>query len=226
MNTVVSLLTAKQKRFYDMLSVYMKEYGKAPTVSEMRDMMDFSSPRSVTQYLHALEGKGLLKRGRYKRRGITLRDFSEIEDSDTVTLPVIGSAGCDNLDTLSDENYEDYICVSRDLIDQKKKETIVSIKAMGNSMVDAGVNDGDYVLVELTQAVTDNDLVVALIDSFAVIKKIEFANNAVILKPVSSDPQYKPIIMSRSFQIFGKVLDIIRIPQTGELEIVPLYGSN
>ncbi len=92
-------------------------------------------------------------------------------------------------------------------------------------MVDAGIREGDYVLVELTEGVMENDLVVAVIDHFAVIKKIEYANNAVILKPVTSDASYKPIIMRRDFQIFGKVVDIIRFPQKGELEIVPLYPA-
>ena len=91
--------------------------------------------------------------------------------------------------------------------------------------MDAGVKNGDYVLVEVTEAVSPNDLVVAIIDSFAVIKKIEFANNAVILNPVSSDPQYKPIILRRDFRIFGKVIDVIRIQPKAELEIVPLYQN-
>ena len=65
----------------------------------------------------------------------------------------------------------------------------------------------------------------AIIDGFAVIKKIEFASNAVILRPVSSDPQYKPIILRRDFQIFGKVIDVIRVKPKAEMEIVPLYTN-
>jgi SOS-response transcriptional repressor LexA len=91
-------------------------------------------------------------------------------------------------------------------------------------MLDAGIRPGDYVLVEMTESVNDNDLVVAIVDSFAVIKKIEFASNAVILHPVSSDPQYKPIILRRDFQIFGRVIDVIRLEKkTQDIEIVPLY---
>jgi SOS-response transcriptional repressor LexA len=92
-------------------------------------------------------------------------------------------------------------------------------------MVDAGIKSGDYVLVEVTEAVHENDLVVAIVDSFAVIKKIEFASNAVILRPVSSDPQYKPIILRRDFQIFGKVIDVIRVKPKADMEIVPLYNG-
>jgi hypothetical protein len=81
----------------------------------------------------------------------------------------------------------------------------------------------DYVLVEVTEAVSENDLVVAIVDSFAVIKKLELANNAVILRPVSSDPQYKPIILNKNFQIFGRVIDVIRTQPKGEIQIIPLH---
>jgi SOS-response transcriptional repressor LexA len=77
----------------------------------------------------------------------------------------------------------------------------------------------------VTQSIFEGDLVVAILDGFAVIKKLELVNNAVILRPVSSDPQYKPIIMHKDFKLFGKVIDIIRLPQKGDIEIVPLYTT-
>jgi len=101
----------------------------------------------------------------------------------------------------------------------------VCIKAVGDSMVDAGIRQGDHVLVEVTEAVSEGDLVVAIIDSFAVIKKLELTNNAVILRPVSSDSQYKPIITNKNFRFFGRVIDVIRVQPKGEIEIVPLYGG-
>lgn len=117
------VLTVKQKKFFEALKIYMVKHGKSPTVSELVRLMRFSSPRAVTQHLASLERKGLIRRERYKERGI------------------------------------------------------------------------------------------------------ELANNAVILRPVSTDPHYKPIIMHRNCNIFGKVLDIIRVPQKGDLEIVPIYPS-
>jgi SOS-response transcriptional repressor LexA len=127
-------------------------------------------------------------------------------------------------------NFGDYVCVATSLLRGVKKDNVVCVKAIGDSMVDAGIKEGDYVLVEVTEtgsdAVHDGNLVVAIIDSFAVIKKIEFASNAVILRPVSSDPQYKPIILQRDFQIFGKVIDVIRMkPHKDDIEIVPLYKN-
>lgn len=224
MKKIISLLTPRQEQFYQLIKSAIKKDGQSPTVAELMKAMKVKSPRAVTQYLMVLERKGLIARARYARRGIRLLDTTHAGGEGTVTIPVIASAGCDNVSVLAEQGYEDFVCVSSDLLHGVKKDKVVGVKAIGNSMVDAGLFDGDYVLVETTQAVADNDLVVAIIDSFAVIKKIEYANNAVVLKPVSSDPMYRPIILRQDFKIFGKVIDTVKMPQKGDLEIVPLYG--
>ena len=219
-------LTSKQKNFYNSLLRLISEYGKSPTISELVRLMKFSSPRAVTQYLEALEQKGFIERARYEHRGIKIcQNGEKTNNSNTFMIPLIASAGCENLNSLAERNFGDFICVSSELLKGKNKDNVVCIKAIGDSMVEAGINSGDYVLVEVTEAVIDNDLVVAIIDSNAVIKKISIANNAVILYPVSSDPVYKPIILHRDFKIFGKVIEVIRLQSKGELEIVPLYDS-
>jgi repressor LexA len=230
MNTKLTKLTAKQKQFYDSLKTMMKKSGESPTVSELVRLMKFSSPRAVTQYLESLESKGLIERKRYEARGIRIVSDGEIDAKGnsilTINIPVIASAGCDQMAIYAQRNFGDYICVGKELLQGIKKDNVVCIKAVGDSMVEAGINPGDYVLVEMTEDVHENDLVVAIIDSFAVIKKIEFASNAVVLRPVSSDPQYKPIILRRDFQIFGRVIDVIRLKnKTQEMEIVPLYNG-
>ncbi|MEK7612353.1 MAG: transcriptional repressor LexA [Patescibacteria group bacterium] len=214
-------LTAKQREFYEALRTHIEGHGMAPTIAELMDTMNLSSPRSVSQYLESLERKGLIIREHYGQRSIRLVDPNE--KTETVTIPVISSAGCDNVNVFADDSFTGFVCVQRELLAGRPREKMISVKAVGESMVDAGVNDGDYVLVEVTEAVSENDLVVAVIDGFAVIKKLQLANNAVILQPVSPDPQYKPIILRKDFKIFGKVIDIIRMPQTGELDIVPIY---
>lgn len=217
-------LTIKQKKFYDGLQRLITKNGQSPTIVELVRLMKLSSPRAATQYLEALEQKGLIERRRYERRGIHMIE-SALGGPMTVNIPVIASAGCDNVNVIAERNFGDFICVAIDLLQGKKKDDVVCVKAVGDSMLDAGIKEGDYVLVEMTEAVTNGDLVVAIIDSFAVIKKLELANNAMILKPVSSDPQYKPIILKKDFRIFGKVIDVIRREPQGELEIVPFYDG-
>ena len=216
-------LTPKQQRFYVVLKKYMEKKGEAPTVLELQELLDISSPRGVVQYLEALEKKGLILRPKGEARGIKL--VAEKDNGPKVEIPIFASAGCDNVMTMAERVFDEYVCVAQDLLRGRKRDQVVGIKASGTSMEDAGINDGDYVLVEMTENIRDNDLVVAIIDSYAVIKKIEYANNAVILRPVSSDPAFKPIILHRDFRIFGKVIDILRTPQQGELDIVPLYSK-
>ncbi len=225
MEKVILNLTPNQKRFYEALKTHISKNGRSPTVLEMMEIMEFSSPRSVTQYLEALELKGLIRRWRYKNRGIELVSEDFPENPETINIPVIASAGCDQMSVYAEQSFGDYICVQKELLGARPVEKMVSIRAIGNSMNEAGVADGDYVLVEVTENIQEGDLVVAVIDNFAVIKKLEYANNAVILRPISSDPAYKPIILRRDFKLFGKVMDIIRTPQKGELEIVPIYET-
>ncbi|MBM3257501.1 MAG: repressor LexA [Candidatus Liptonbacteria bacterium] len=218
-------LTPKQARFYESLQKLMVKKGESPTVAELVRLMKFSSPRAVTQYLEALQRKGLIERQRYARRGIRLVAPRQDEPM-TVQIPVIASVGCDHVSVFAQRNFGDYVCVATELLQGKKLDNVVCVRAIGDSMLDAGIKEGDYVLVEVTEAAEEGDLVVAILDSFAVIKKLQLANNAVILSPVSSDPQYKPIIVSKNFRIFGKVIDVIRMQaKSGEIEIVPLVES-
>ncbi len=223
--TPTQTLTKKQKDFFVTLQKYIKQHAVAPTIAQLQKMCKLSSPRAVSQYLTSLEKKGLISRNRYETRGISIRT-TDSDSITTVTIPVIASAGCDNVAVLAQRTFGEYICVASNMLAGRPTEQVVSVRASGDSMVDAGINDGDYVLVELTQAVREGDLVVAIIDSCAVIKKLEVATNAFILRPVSSDPQYRPIIVARNFKIFGKVIDIIRRGQQGDIEIVPLYQPN
>jgi repressor LexA len=222
MDTLISLLTPKQKQFYESLKGYVEKKKTAPTIAELQKILHLSSPRAVTQYLDALERKGFIARSKYKERGIELRN-PRGRDEETIMVPVFASAGCDNASIIAERSFDEYVCIAREMLEGRRLENVVSIRAIGDSMDEAGVKDGDYVLVEMTKAIYDNDLVVAIIDSSAVIKKIEFANNAIILKPVSSNPEHKPIIMHRTFQVFGKVIEVVRRPQKGDLEVVPVY---
>ena len=226
MNKIILSLTEKQRKFYEVLKSYADRHGEAPTIQEMARSLKLSSPRSISQYLMVLEKKGLIQRPRYERRGIRVLELENDKPKEEVEIPVIASAGCDNVNVFAQSSFDEFLCVASEMLQGRRKDNVVGIRAVGDSMKDAGINENDYVLVEMTQAIYEEDLVVAIIDGFAVIKKIQFANNAIILHPVSSDSQYKPIIVNRNFQIFGKVIDIVRAPQKGDLEVVPLYSTN
>lgn len=211
------LLTKKQGGVYIFIKDFIQRNGKSPTITEIRDFLKAKSLRTVTQYLEILEKKGFITRNKSKHRSINLAEGHRFE---TITLPVLASAGCDNRSILAEQKFDEYITVSKDVISDNKNAVV--IKAVGNSMQDAGINNEDYVLVEKTEDVKDDDIVIAIIDEVAVVKKISFANNAIILSPVSLDKSYKPIIMNKNFKIFGKVIDVIKNPIDEEIKFIPI----
>jgi repressor LexA len=207
-------LTPNQHRFYAVLREYIAKWGISPTIPELKKLIGVSSLRSVTQYLEALERKGYINRAKHQKRSIRIAGGT---GPTVIQLPVISAAGCDNASVIADQIYDEYIDVNKNILGRVSPQNTVVIRAVGKSMVDAGIEDGDYVITEVTQQAHDNDLVVAVVNGMAVIKKITFANNAVILNPVTSDKSYRPIIAKSDFQIFGKVIDSIKHPRNNEL---------
>lgn len=217
-------LTGKQEKVYGFIKGYISKQNEAPTVSEIAKEIRARSLRGVTQYLESLERKGLIQRDRYAKRGIRLVEHDPTHD-ELIPIRVFASAGCGSPSIIAERTFDEFAMVPKDLAPDKKDDLFV-IKAAGNSMLDAGIRDGDMVLVQMTNDVRANDLVVAIIDDTAVIKKITFANNAVILNPVSHNSSYHPIILKRDFKVFGKVVRVIKIEKNEEYHVVPLEESN
>jgi repressor LexA len=208
-------LTSKQKRVFDYICSCLKKSNNSPTITELANFLGVSSLRTVTQYLESLEKKGLIIRSRHQSRGIRLATYSD-SILETVTLPIVSAAGCDNMNVFAEQTYDEFITIDRDFLKGHAPEKVVIFRAMGDSMVDAGIETGDLVLTEMDTDINQKDKVVAIVDGMALIKQINFSANAVILAPMSHDPQYRPIIMKRNFQVFGKVVDVIKNSLSGE----------
>ncbi len=217
-------LSKGQQKVFDFISSYIQKYNYSPTIAEIANGMKKSSSRSITQYLSILSDKGLIARERYKTRSIRLINPNK-KESFTISLPVFASAGCGNLSVIAERMFDEFIDISTNLIKGHKKENLYIIRAVGNSMIDAGINDGDLVLVERIpdQAVEIGDIVVALIEDNAVIKKYVRADDIIILNPVSPDKSFRPIIIdgNSTYKIFGKVLRTIRLPKVQDYQYVP-----
>ena len=210
MENQILFLTPKQKETFEFIKQFIARNGFAPLISELSEHFKLKSLRSVTQRLESLEAKGLIKRDRFKHRGIAIiEDTNLLSPEGTIRVPVIASAGCDQMEIYAQEKSDEYVSVDKKIISSQKN--IVAIKAVGNSMVDAGISNGDYVLVEVRNDASENDRVVAIIGDMAVIKRFHRRANAVILQPESKNGGYSPIIMSEDSKIFGKVLSVIQI---------------
>lgn len=205
-----------------MLKDYISEKGMSPTLRELKDILGVKYLKSATQFLDSLEEKGYLTRTPNQARGIQLLNRMTDGVPGTMTVPVIGSAGCDNLSVFAEPTYDDYVSLDKSIISSLGRTVgkLYAIKAIGKSMESSGISDGDYVLVEVTEDVKSNDRVAAIVGGMAVIKRIQFGEDAVILNPDSPDNSYKPIILKEKPDIIGKVLSVIRT-QPDDIEYFP-----
>ncbi len=218
------VLSPKQKETLDLIKSYIEQAGESPTIKELRDGLKLASLRSVTQRLESLERKGFIKRDRFKWRSIVVIEDVTLNAPDgMVQLPVIASAGCDAMQIYAEAKYDEFITVDRSMVDPRKE--IVAIKAVGNSMKDAGISNGDYVLVEVTENVDSGDRVVAILGDMAVIKRLKKVPGMVILNPESRTSGYAPIVMRDDSRIFGKVLSVIPASYRGEDDIKIIYDN-
>ncbi len=202
-------LTPAQEQTLALIKRYFALYAKAPTITELQKELGLRSIRSVTQRIEALEKKGFIARDRFQHRGIkVLVNVSLYIPPDYVAVPVIASAGCDAVDIYAQDEFGEFIAVDKNLLG--RATSVAAIKAVGDSMVDAGIMNGDYVIVEVTDRVEDGDRVVAIIGNMAVIKRYGHQGSTVVLSPENKTGGYTPIVVNQEdSKIFGKVLSVI-----------------
>lgn len=128
------------------------------------------------------------------------------DSEQTVSVPVVGSAAC-GMPMLAEENIEEMIPVSKKIAAPPYKYYM--LRAKGDSMNEANINDGDLVLVRQQAVARHGDIVVALIDDEATIKEYTTTGSAVVLRPHSTNPVHKPIILTRDFMVQGVVVTTI-----------------
>ena len=186
-----------------------KQLHNPPTLDELRQNLGFKSLRTVVQYIETLERKGYVVRRRYSHRNIELRTVdAEGRTAMLVSVPVVANVGCDDLSVFVQEQSDEFLQVDKQIVDEVHGE-IVAVRAVGDSMADAGVKSGDYILVQFTDKVKSGDRVAAIIGDMVTVKRLERRNGVTILYPESKDPKYKPIVLRDNFKIAGRVLCII-----------------
>lgn len=202
-------ITSAQEETLSFLKDYIQKEGQAPTITEIKNNFGLHSLRSVTQRLEALERKGLVARDRFQHRSIKILDGkSSATPSGTMLVPVIASAGCDAMEVYAQDEFGEYIVVDRSLL--TVHTNIAAVKAIGDSMIDAGIHNGDYVIVEVRDDVEDGDRIVAILGNMAVIKRYQKEGDVVYLNPENKEGGYYPIVVSgEDSKVFGKVLSII-----------------
>jgi repressor LexA len=200
------LLTDKELEAFRAIRNSILHKGRAPLVRELMNELEYSSPRSVSYILEKLEEAGFISRpGRGQIRLKTDLPGSD-SNAQTVDVPLVGSAPC-GTPVFAEENIECTYPVSTALA--RKPYRYFLLRATGDSMNKAGIRDSNLVLVRQQQLASNGDIVVALIDGEATIKEFHRQSQAVILKPRSSNPKHKPIILTEDFQVLGVVQRVI-----------------
>jgi repressor LexA len=181
---------------------HIVHFRRAPSIRDVQRELGYSSPRSAAKLLEQLESLGLLKRRADKQLQV-LRGLPEDRThARTVLVPLVGSAPC-GAPLLAEQNVEAMIPVSIGIARPPARYFL--LRAQGDSMNLAGIDDGNLVLVR-QQAIAENgDRVVALIDDEATIKEFRRTTEAVALLPRSRNKQHTPIYLTTNFQIQGVV---------------------
>ena len=180
--------------------------GRIPSIRELMISMGYRSPRSTALIIGSLIEKGVLGR-RSDGKLIFIRSLEDDRTrAQTVDVPLVGSVAC-GMPIFAEENIDAMIPVSTQLARPPYKYFL--LKAKGDSMNEKGINDGDLVLIRQQMTAQNGDIVVALIDDEASIKEIHYSDDAIILKPRSTNKQHKPIVLTSDFLVQGIVVTSI-----------------
>lgn len=196
-------LKDKQLEIYEFLKIYTANKGYPPSVREICDAVNLKSTSTVHGHLKRLEKKGLLKRDPTKPRALEITD-PECPKKEMLHIPIIGRVTA-GIPILATENIEDSFPVPADYI--KHNQELFMLKVVGDSMINAGINDGDLAIIEKTQVAVNGDIVVALIDNDATIKTFYKEIDCIRLQP--ENDLLEPIIV-KECSILGKLVGLFR----------------
>ncbi len=190
----------------DFIFQYIQKFGYSPTLGEIKEALGVSSLSTVCEHLEVLERKGVIRRYKGAVRGIEVvgqKSSSVLERG--VELPLLGYIAAGQ----PIEPYEDSaatVFVPQKMVSAQKRSFVLQVK--GDSMIEEGILDGDYIVVEETNDVRNGDVVVALLESgFATLKKFYRESRQVRLEPANS--RMKPIYV-KNVTIKGRAVGVIR----------------
>ncbi len=197
-------LTPKQKRIYDFLSSTIRGKGYAPSIPEIGQRFKITSTRGVFDHLKALEKKGYIKRiGKRAIEIVSPKGRSAFPEA--TEIPIVGRIRA-GAPLLAEENIEGFLAVANEIA--RGKETF-ALKVKGDSMIEDGILEGDYVVIRRQEAAENGAIVCALIGDEATLKRFYRVGNEVTLSPANRN--YEPIVVTKGeFRILGKATGVIR----------------
>jgi repressor LexA len=200
-------LSDKQVQILKYIKDELTIRGYPPSIREICKAVDLSSTSSVHAHLNTLEEKGYIKKGTNKRRALELIDVddicSDMPKKEIINLPIIGTVTAGS-PILAVENIDDTLPISIDFVGNKESYVL---KIKGESMIEAGILNGDYVIVNSQHNAKNGDIVVALIDDEATVKTFYKEKDHIRLQPQNSSMD--PILIKEPY-ILGVVKAVVR----------------
>jgi repressor LexA len=198
-----SLLTPRQREIYDFVLQNIREKGYAPSIPEIGRRFNIASTNGVSDHLKALEKKGYLRR--IGKRAIeVLSALGEPVLTATRDIPLLGRVPAGK-PFLSEENSEGLLTIPSDMGSGK----LFALLVKGDSMIDAGILDGDRVIVNQQGTAENGEIVCALIEGEATLKRFYQEGGVITLK--AENEKYAPIVVSEGeFRIAGRVVGLLR----------------
>ena len=199
-------LYPKQKEIYQYIKQHIQKSGSSPTLKQIADAMDLRSLATVSEHLNSLEKKGLIERLYGEARGIRVLDSDAfIDPVQSIEVPVVGFIAAGK----PIEAIEDPIAtmtIPADMVSRTKRTFVLQV--VGDSMIDAHIMDGDCVVCEQVNTVSNGEIVVAIVDGeFATLKRFFKEKDRVRLQP--ENPTMDPIYAT-NVEIKGRVIGVIR----------------
>lgn len=195
-------ITPRQKKVLDFVTYYFDRYGYPPTLREIGAHLEVSGTLGVMKHLDALERKGYLRKTAGSSRGIMLTGHVG-----AVSLPIVGTVRAGGLQTAVEE-IEGYFAIDRSRV---PAEDAFFLKVKGDSMINAAILEGDLALVRPQPTAENRDIVVAMVEGEATLKRFYRERGHIRLQP--ENPNMEPIIIragDRNVTIIGKVVGIYR----------------
>ncbi len=199
-------LTSRQEQVLNFIEDYQLDHGKSPTIREIKEFLDVSSDNSVLKHLKALEKKGYIEKDDTPRGIKLLESIKQKLSAETFSIPLLGFIPAGG-PVGAEEYVEDYVTLDTSNIKNPTKCFMLSVT--GQSMIDAGIFEGDLLVVDSSRQPKVGDIVIALVDNENTVKRlIQDSNGNFLLKAENKD--YNDIIPVEELQIQGVVVSLQR----------------
>ncbi len=203
-------LTQRQLEILNFIEEFVEENNYPPTYREIGKKFNIASTFGVKRHIDALVKKGYLTTESNSFRSIAVKDQKkngECKENSTVSVPLIGRVAA-GYPVFAEENIESNFTIDASLI--KDKGNLFGLKVRGDSMIDAGIFDGDLVIVKSQNYCDNGDIVVALVEDESTLKRFVKKGHKTFLMP--ENPHFEPIevTQNKNFHIVGKVIAVYR----------------